>query len=158
MVGYLVGKHSRGARHGNVGLDYARHEAVVEAGGGGLNPAQSVTADDLHPGHGHFWVAAENVAIKQFRRHAHLSGVTDFGPWHDRLNLADMPRFDRVTKNDAHQRLSILRSQKLSVQFFAREHQRRRPAVRAMVAVVGQMPQLNQRGHFASLVLGIADQ
>ena len=101
VVGDLVGEHARRAGDGDIRLDDRRHEAMVEAGGGRLNPAEPAQPHDIVPGDGHLGVAAENVGRRQFLGDAFLAGVDHVGVRGGGGDLIDVPRFDRVTKDDA---------------------------------------------------------
>ena len=100
VVGHLVGEHARGAGDGDVGLDDGRHEAMVEPGRRGLNPAQAALPHDLVPRHGHFGVTAKNVGRRAVLGDAFLAGVDDFGVRRGGRDLGDVLRFDRVTEDD----------------------------------------------------------
>ncbi len=98
----LVAQHARDIRDDDGRLDHARHEQVVQSGGGRLNPLQPTAADDLFPRHRHFRMAAKQVGRQQFFRDALLRRVDHLGLGRRGLNLRDMFRFERVAENDSH--------------------------------------------------------
>ena len=91
VVGHLVGQHARGAGDDDVRLDDRRHEAMVEPGGGRLNPPQPASAHDFVPRHGHLRVAAKHVGRRQLLGHAFLAGVDHLNVRRDGRNLGDVP-------------------------------------------------------------------
>ena len=102
VLGHLVGQHARGAGHGNLRLDDRGQQAMVHAGGRGLDPLESSLSDDGVPVDGHLGMAAENVGLEDFLGDALLAGVDDLGLGRRGGDLPDVFRLDGIAKDDAH--------------------------------------------------------
>lgn len=100
VIGHLVGEDSGCARHGYVGFNDRRHQTVVHASRGGLNPLEPTAADDVVPRDGHLGVAAVNVGCGEQIGDAFLAGVDDVVVGCGRGDLVDVARLGRVAKND----------------------------------------------------------
>lgn len=74
---------------------------MVQTGRGGLNPAEAALSNHIIPRDGDLGVAAKNVGGGQFNGDALLAGVDELGLRRDGGDLRDMPRFYRVTEDDA---------------------------------------------------------
>ncbi len=101
VVGHLVGEDAGGAGDGDVRLDHGRDQDVVQAGGGGLDPVQTLAAADFVPGDGDFGMAAENVGVEQLFGDVFLAGVDDFITGGVFRDLSDVVRLDRVAEDES---------------------------------------------------------
>ena len=77
-------------------------QAMVHAGGGGLDPLQPALADDAVPIDGHLGMAAEDVGREEFLGDALLAGVDDFGLRHGGGDLARCLGSTGIAEDDAH--------------------------------------------------------
>ena len=93
-------KAARGAGDDDLGLDHRRHQAVIHAGGRGLDPLQPSLADDAVPIDRHFGVTAEDVGREDFRGDLLLGGIDDLGLRHDGGDLLQVTGLGDVAEND----------------------------------------------------------
>jgi hypothetical protein len=102
VFGHLIGEHSGGACDRDRRSDNRRHEAVIEPGGRRLDPRQSPALHHVIPRHGHFRVAAEEIAVGQFGSDALLAGIDNVGVGGGGPDLVDVPAFDGIAEDDFH--------------------------------------------------------
>ena len=77
-------------------------QAMVHAGGRGLDPLEPSLCDDAVPVDGHLGMAAEHVGGEEFLGDPLLAGVDDLGLGGRGGDLPDVFRLDRIAENDAH--------------------------------------------------------
>ena len=103
LLRHLIRKQPGSTGHRDVRLDDGGRQAVIQAGGGGLNPAQTTTGDDLVPGHRPLLgVPAKDVGPEDLLGDPLLPCIDNFGVGRGRRDLLQVVRFDGVANYDTH--------------------------------------------------------